>query len=232
MENKTGPRPAWWRRQGSYKWLSAPLFLVVVGALLSVFLPKVFDGSEDDAKRSEIQSLARDMTEASADVRAAALEFAGVVAKEDGDPQTRFNTGLKNWRSAAETISTRLTAAGAPRLSTRWQEYSGIVEDLYYLSGTAIEQRCRRTQNVKNFILRQSGRDLACWNSEPTDEQQKHDCLSARENPPWNALAACDADNLEQYSYARGSAFVNAYESVNKLVRDRGLELSNELLRD
>jgi hypothetical protein len=225
----TGPQLPWWRRKGAYKLLSAPLLLVVVGALLSTFLPRIFDESDNSAKEQATTDLASEMDGASEDVMAIAFEFAGLVAKEETDPQARFNLGLRNWKKSSAEIEGKLPD-DASRLRERWHEYRKVVEDLYFLSGTGVERRCQLTQNVRNFLPHVAQDDLRCSQEERTNRQrEEHVCLNAGVNQFWKLLAACNADDPKRYGYARGDNFKSAYESVSDRMLEQGAVLSKEL---
>ena len=226
---------SWWRRRSNYKWLSAPLVVAVVGVVLSYLLPRIFDDPENDTENAAITQLASDMNTSSATALRASRDIAnGHTLKETGDikkVQRAFNDGLKQWDRNGSDISARLARHNS-QLGDEWNEYQEVVVALYQLSSTGIKTaRCQHTQHLMNYLLEQPSdqEDLQCFETKQTQEVQKRDCLRAAADPPWDALAACDADNVENYGYKRGNSFMLAYENASKQLLRRGSDLSTRL---
>jgi hypothetical protein len=229
------PEP-WWRRKSSYTWLSAPLVVALVTVLLAnYFVPSILNRSENHRKALEIETaLAQQISHAQAAVIAQGQLFArGVIQKEDLSRQARqatFDRALLEWRTSSEEIQSQLKAYFPDKTITdQWTTYSQAVEDLYFLSSTGIrEDRCPRTQHVKDLV--DSTEKLACKEINPADPQGKN-CTGAPSDPPWVALAACDADvKGKQYSYTRGDNYREAYLTVSGEVLDQGRALIAEML--
>jgi hypothetical protein len=232
------------KQRSAALWLrdaSVPLVITLVGGLLTAYLlPRALERSENHRKALELQTaLASQMGQSIASAMSTAQLIArGVLPKENVNGQSAFDTGLHDWKSQSVAIGTQLDAYFSRRsnehgsLSDEWNAYSAIVEDAFFLSGTGLKRdRCSRTQDVKDFILRTNrSRDLSCWAADRTEGWRASECRLAGSSPPWNALAACDGDSLRQYSYVRGDAYRQAYISVTDQLLGRGRALIRQML--
>ncbi len=117
-----------------YRWLSAPLLLTVIGALLINYLiPEITAKSQRSKEALETKaSIVRDMTQATtAAVGTSRLVAMDVIKKEEVEEERRnatqqaaFNEGLQSWELDSADIGSRLEAyfrKTSPTVSSEWR---------------------------------------------------------------------------------------------------------------
>jgi hypothetical protein len=205
------------------RWLSAPLLITIVGALLAGYLiPRIASQAEDHRRAREIQaSIVQDMSEAVAGVvPVGRLIATGTIKKEGVNTTAAFNDALLDWEADRASIEALLRAYfGSASVNGRtipdaWVHYADAVHDLYYLSTTQRDDRCERTRQLKKYL---AGGDatVTCPNRSLTGKEQGDKCEDASDK--WNALALCDEDSLkkEGLGYKRGQNYFDAYAEIS-----------------
>jgi hypothetical protein len=200
--------------------LSAPLLITVVGAVLAGYLiPRIASQAEDHRKARDIQtSLVQDMSQSIAQVvLTGQLLATRSIKKENANGQATFNDALLTWEVDKATIRARLEAYFAKAkvtgqsLPDAWGDYSGAVEDLYYLSTTELPDRCGRTKGLIAYL--HVSASLRCRRAGETGAELGAAC---RKSTSWNALALCDEDSLKRSGegYKRGVNYFTAYRAA------------------
>jgi hypothetical protein len=206
-----------------YRWLSAPLLITIVGAVLAGYLiPRINSQAEDHRRAREIQtSLVQDMSEAVAGVIPTGRLIATRTIKKAGaNPTAIFNDALLEWETSRTSIEARLRAyfenasVEGQSLPQAWLAYSEAVERLYYLSTTEFRSRCSTTRNLMRYLSPRHP-PPSCPKGSWTGDQLGTAC--ARASDPWDALSICDEDSLKASGegYVRGQNYFNAYGTIS-----------------
>ncbi len=148
-----------------YRWLSAPLLLTVIGALLINYLiPEITAKSQRSKEALETKaSIVRDMTQATtAAVGTSRLVAMDVIKKEEVEEERRnatqqaaFNEGLQSWELDSADIGSRLEAyfrKTSPTVSSEWRKYAETATDVYFLSSTGLPDREARIARVQDYL--------------------------------------------------------------------------------
>ena len=122
------------------QWLSNPLLVTVVAALLgSWLLPQITRQWQDHQKALEIQTgLVGQMSESvSSAVANGRFIAAGLVAQSSGDPraeQGAWNDSYRAWTTTSASIGAKLRAYFGTRVGSEWQSFTYVVTDFLLLS--------------------------------------------------------------------------------------------------
>jgi hypothetical protein len=140
-------RPQW--HEVAYRWLSAPLLITVVGAgLINFVIPEITRKSENHQRALDVKTgLVGDMSEAVARALTASRLVATDVVR-DGTT-AHFNRGLQAWKEQQAKLGTELEAYfPGTGVGSEWKQYGQIVTDVYFLSGSGLEDRPRRVKRL------------------------------------------------------------------------------------
>lgn len=202
-----------------YKSLAAPLLITVVGAVLAGYLiPRITSQIEDHRKAREIQTaLVQDMSEAVAAVLATGrLVATATIPKADMNTTAVFNESLVEWETSRASIGARLGSYfEGTTIPQAWDDYSAMVDRLYYLSTTQLKTRCADAIALKAY-LEPGTPEPRCTELETDREPQA--CRSARDR--WRILGLCDEDSLKESGkgYVRRDNFFRAYRSISDML--------------
>jgi hypothetical protein len=122
------------------QWLSNPLLVTVVAALLgSWLLPQITRQWQDHQKALEIQTgLVSDMSESvSRAVSTGRFLAAGLVARASADrtaEQRAWNDGYREWTTTSASIGAKLRAYSGPAVGNEWRSFTYVVTDFLQLS--------------------------------------------------------------------------------------------------
>jgi hypothetical protein len=151
-----------------YRWLSAPLLITVIGALLiNYVIPKITSKSQSHQRALEIKTgLVKEMSESAADAVVTGQLIATDVVKKKagGDPNAVFQAGLRDWQIASARIRSEIEGYfPRTKLGEQWNSYSQALTDTYNLSssGTGFADRCARVRHVQHFFGVRRSCDLA-----------------------------------------------------------------------
>jgi hypothetical protein len=217
--------------------LSAPLLITVVGAVLAGYLiPRITSQAEDHRKAREIQTgLVQDMSQWVAQVvLTGQLLATRSITKESANGQLAFDEALLTWEVDKATIRARLEAYFARAkvtgrsLPDAWLEYSGAVDNLYYLSSTELPDRCYRTKSLIAYL--HVSASLRCRRAGETGAALGAAC---RQSTSWDALALCDEDSLKRTGegYVRGVNYFTAYRAAAREVLNTEVRLIDAIRR-
>jgi hypothetical protein len=142
-----------------YRWLSAPLLITIIGALLiNYVIPKITSRSQNHQRALEIKTqLVREMSEsASSAVVTGQLVATDVISKKKGgDTNAVFQSGLRDWQIASARIRSEIEGY-FPRttLGDQWGQFSEALTNAYFLSasGTSFADRCARVRNLQRYF--------------------------------------------------------------------------------
>ena len=192
-----------------YHWLSAPLLLTVVGALLINFvIPQITTNSQNHQRALEVKtSLVSDMSDAIAkSLMVARLVATDVIPKTGASAQGPFNTGLQEWQEQQAKLGTELEAYfPGSRVSGEWRQYAETVTNVYFLSATGVEDRLPLVEKLQKRLRARkwcSGNPAIDWASIRSENQRT----------PRTAL------------------FHQSYIALNSCVLGRGDDLVHEVL--
>lgn len=139
-----------------YRWLSAPLLITVVGALLINFvIPQITTNSQNHQRALEVKtSLVSNMSDAIAKaLMVARLVATDVIPKTGANAQGPFNTGLQEWQEQQSKLGTELEAYfPGTRISGEWRRYAETVTNVYFLSATGVEDRVALVEKLRNTL--------------------------------------------------------------------------------
>jgi hypothetical protein len=145
--------------QTLYRWLSAPLLITIIGALLiNYVIPKITSKSQSHQRALEIKTqLVTDMSEsASSAVVTGELIATDVVRKRNGgDPNAVFQSGLRDWQIASARIRSEIEGYfPKTALGDHWNDFSQALTSMYALSasGTTMTDRCARVRQVQRYL--------------------------------------------------------------------------------
>jgi hypothetical protein len=175
--------------QALYRWLSAPLLITVVGALLVNFvIPQVTSKSQRQEKALEIETmLVREIGETvSRVVMTGQLVATDVVARAGESAQRVFNEGLRDWEIARAAVAAELAAYFPDTsLAADWNALARVVTDVYYLAATGVSDRCARVERIQRYL----GVEAGC------------EARSSGDGVDWAALAGEERDLAYRVSY-------------------------------
>jgi hypothetical protein len=203
METGAGSKSTWEARL--YRWLSAPLLIAVVGAtLINLVIPKITSKSENHRRALEVKtSMVREMSSTtSGALTTARLVGTDVFVKEGIRAQTRFNQGFQNWQAKRGEIAAELAAYFPKRIGDSWQHYGNIVERVYFLSGSGLENRPAVRDELRGMLRGRCG-----------------------EGVNWETL-------LDNEGGARSRTFHDSYRAVNDCVLQMSHDLVGEVLEE
>lgn len=157
--------PARARRANLSTWLSNPLLVTVVAALLgSWLLPQITRKWQDHQKALEIKTgLVSEMSESVSNaVATSRFIAAGLVARSSSDPraeQRAWNDGYREWTTSSASVGAKLRAYFGPEVGSEWQTFTYAVTDLVLLSAKAAPGSGREEQVAE--ILRYADKLVA-----------------------------------------------------------------------
>ncbi len=149
-----GAHPQW--HESLYRWLSAPLLVTIVGAVLINFvIPEVTKASENHQRALDVKTaLVGDMSDAiTKALMTGRLVATDVIPKTGSTVQGPFNAGLQAWQEQQAKIGTELEAYFPNTgISGGWRQYGEIVTNVYFLSATGVEDRATRIEQLRNAL--------------------------------------------------------------------------------
>lgn len=119
-----------------YEWLSHPLIVLIVGALISSYLiPMVTRRWQDHQQELQLKSdLVRQISESVTSI-VVAVQFAEVGAASQ--TQEDYDKAYREWETKSAVIGSSLRAYFPnTQIGTDWNAYSEIVGEVYALSAT------------------------------------------------------------------------------------------------
>lgn len=134
------------------QWLSHPLVLLIVGALISSYLiPALTRGWQDHQKELEIKiGLVDQVNEAILGI-AMATQFAEVGAKSQ--TQEDFDKAYLEWEVKAAKIGSRIRGYLPEGIYSDWHTYVGVVTDFYALTGILDEAKRKEIlRKIQNYF--------------------------------------------------------------------------------
>jgi hypothetical protein len=139
-----------------YRWLSAPLLVTIAGALLiNLIIPKITSKSQNHQRALEVKTaLVRELSGAIADVLTTGrLVATDVIPKTGGTAQAPFNSGLAAWQARQAELGSQLEAYFPhTRIANDWSRYGALATDLYFLSGTGVEERAVKAEELRKGL--------------------------------------------------------------------------------
>jgi len=150
-------RPLSWH-QNLYRWLSAPLLITVVGALLvNYFIPKITSHAQNHQRALEVKtSLVREMSESlAAAISDGRLIATDVVTKAGGNPNVVFQSGLRDWQVSSARIRSEIEAYfPKTSLGDDWADLTRALTDTYFLSASGLSRdfRCGGITEVMRYL--------------------------------------------------------------------------------
>jgi hypothetical protein len=148
-EPQRSSRWSWRHDLGS--WLSNPLLITVVAALLGSWLiPQLTRDWQDHQKALEIKTgLVSEMSKSVGDAVATSRFIAsGLIAGAEADPhaeQRAWNSAYRDWTSASASIGAKLEAYVGAQVGSEWRSFADAVENVVLLSARN-DLRSRRLQ--------------------------------------------------------------------------------------
>ncbi|MGH3105519.1 MAG: hypothetical protein ACRDN6_15620 [Gaiellaceae bacterium] len=141
-----------------YRWLSAPLLITLVGALLiNYVIPGITAKSESHKQALEIKTglvgeLSRSVTDAVIRSRFVAGD---VIMKESSvkGQQRFYDTGLREWETKRGELQSQIEAY-FPRtqLGQDWRDLATVVSDLYTLAASGVPDRDVRVERIRDYV--------------------------------------------------------------------------------
>jgi hypothetical protein len=123
-------------------WLSSPLLVAVVAALLgSLLIPSITRNWQNHQKALEIQTgLVSDMSQSvSSAVANSRFIAAGLVARPSS--QQAWNDLYRDWTTSGASIGARIRAYFGPTVANDWQAYTYALTDFVGLSVPSADRR-------------------------------------------------------------------------------------------
>jgi hypothetical protein len=133
-------------------WLSSPLLVAVVAALLgSLLIPSITRNWQNHQKALEIQTgLVSDMSQAvSSAVANSRFIAAGLVARSStrsGAEQQAWNNVYRDWTTSGATIGAKIRAYFGPSVASDWQAFTYALADYVALSAKPTSGSGRESQ--------------------------------------------------------------------------------------
>lgn len=193
-----------------YRWLSAPLIVTIVGALLiNLIIPRITSRSQNHQRALEVKTaLVRELSSAIADVLTTGrLVATDVIPKTGGGAQAPFNNGLAGWQKEQAALGSQLQAYFRdPSLETEWRGFGSLATDLYFLSGTGVEERAVKAGRLRRGLAARRW----CPQISPGD---------------WQTLTTENGGNPD-----RSSAFHQAYIAADECLLSHGRDLVQRVL--
>jgi len=156
-----GRRPSW---HGELKsWLSNPLLVTVVAALLgSLLIPSITRKWQDHQKALEIQTgLVSEMSQSvSSTVAGSRFIAEGLVARSSDDPrgeQRAWNDLYRRWTTSSASIGAKLDAYFGSKVASDWQAFSSALTDYVQLSAVPGPGRESQVQQIFDYRSRLPG---------------------------------------------------------------------------
>jgi hypothetical protein len=180
----------------AYHWLSAPLLITIVGALLiNLVFPQITRKSENHRRALDVKtSLVSDMSESVARaLMTARLVATDVIPKTGTKAQAPFNSGLQNWQVEQAKLGTELEAYfPGTEIGPEWKSYAEIVTDVYFLSATGVEDRKDRIARLRTALrTRRWCAAKPAINWETLDSENQRTPRSLRFHLSYVALNSC-----------------------------------------
>jgi hypothetical protein len=183
------------------EWLSHPLLLLLIGALISsILVPSLTRQWQNHEKELEMKSgLVEDMNNSVTDF-VMAVQFAEVGATSQS--QADYDKAYRDWEIKRGQLASKIRVYfPASRIADEWSRYSRAVTDFYVLSG--IREESRRAGLVSRLANYFGQGDL-------------------------QALAAGPPDDRRSSQYQR---YVQAWEILKDRILSKKDEFINDILR-
>jgi hypothetical protein len=141
-------------------WLSTPLLVTVVAALIgSLLLPSITRKWQDHQKALAIKTdLVSDMSQsASSAVANSRFIAAGLVGRSSqaaGAEQQAWNDVYRDWTTQGASIGAKLEAYFGPEIAAAWQKFTYALTDYVSLSASAGSGSGRRPQVEELYAYR------------------------------------------------------------------------------
>jgi hypothetical protein len=141
-------------------WLSNPLLVAVVAALLgSLLIPSLTRGWQNHQKALEVQTgLVGEMSQSVASAVAnSRFLAAGLIARStpgQGAQQQAWNQLYRGWTTSAASIGARLQAYLGPSVASDWQNFSYALTDYISLSAQTSAGSGREAQLTEIYRYR------------------------------------------------------------------------------
>ena len=135
-----------------YQWLSHPLILLLVGALISSYLiPALTRRWQEHQKELEIKiDLVDQINEAIIDI-VMRIQFVEIEAKSQ--TQEEFDTAYREWEIKAAVIGSRIRAYLTEDIYLDWDTYSRSVTGFYTLAGIFEEAKRKESlREIQNYF--------------------------------------------------------------------------------
>jgi len=136
-----------------YEWLSHPLLLIIVGALISSYLiPALTRRWQDHWKELELKVSLLSRISKSATDMVMAVQYAKLRTKSQ--TQEDYDRAYRKWEIEAAVIGSHLRAYFPnTQIGPDWDTYSELVTDLYALSGTHdVAKRREQVQKIRDHF--------------------------------------------------------------------------------
>src|SRR5262245_57208140 len=141
-------------------WLSTPLLVAVVAALLgSLLLPSITRKWQDHQKALGIKTdlvseMSQSASSAVANSRFIAAGLVGRSSQTPGAEQQAWNDVYRDWTTQGASIGAKLQAYFGPDVSSAWRQFTYALTDYVALSATAGPGSGRRPQVEEIFAYR------------------------------------------------------------------------------